>query len=130
MCLKLMPELINSEKKAAFDFSLPNIQPYIDYVFNNSINHTFESFVSLIFETLWNITERRLEEVKSVIDTMQVDVCCMLDNLEKDITNRLATTYNLSEFLPGRRFATILLILTIPELLSLLPIPAINRLCS
>lgn len=96
--IQIKTELINSEKKAAFDFSLPNIQPYIDYVFNNSINHTFESFVSLIFETLWNITERRLEEVKSVIDTMQVDVCCMLDNLEKDITNRLATTYNLSEF--------------------------------
>lgn len=96
--IQIKTELINVDKKAAFDFSVGQIQSYIKYVFNHSAGLNFIDFVNLVFETLWNITERRLEEVKHVIDDMQVDICCMLNNLEKDISDELGSKYCLTHF--------------------------------
>lgn len=96
--IQIKTELINSDKQAAFDFSLSQIKPYIRNEFEKCINTDFHNCVNAIFVVLWNITQRRLEEVKMVIDQMQVDICSMLDNLEKDITSELGPEYNLSHF--------------------------------
>ena len=96
--IQIKTELVNVDKCAAFDFSRVQITSYIEYVFKNSVGENFVGFVNLIFETLWNITERRLEEVKQVIDDMQVDICKMLTNLEKDISDELGNEYRLTHF--------------------------------
>lgn len=96
--IQIKTELINADKCAAFDFSKGQITSYIQYVFKHSANVKFIGLVNLIFDTLWNITERRLEEVKHVIDDMQVDICKMLVNLEKDISDELSNEYSLTHF--------------------------------
>lgn len=96
--IQIKTEFINKEKNAAFDFSRDKISPYVEYVFNNSVGLNFVRFINFIFDTLWNITERRLEEVQHVIDEMQVDICCMLTNLEKDISEEFANEYSLTHF--------------------------------
>ena len=96
--IQIKTELVNTDKKAAFDFSKDKIASYIKCVFDKSAGLNFAGFVNLIFETLWNITDRRLVEVKHVIDDMQVDICKMLTNLEKDISDELGNEYRLTHF--------------------------------
>lgn len=96
--IQIKTELINTEKKSTFDFSLSQIRPYIERVFEKSSELDFSEFIRLVFDTLWNITERRLEETKIEIDKIQIDIRQMLDNVEKDITSEFVGKYNLSEF--------------------------------
>ena len=88
--IQIKTEIDTKKTNAVFDFSSEKIASYIDSIYLECAQVTFDKFVTLIFNKLWEYTEICMQKMRDILSELYTKMRELLDQLFIDISSHVS----------------------------------------